>query len=66
MDLLVNSEPIHFEGNSLAELLLAQGAAQQRGIAVALNETVVPKEDWSETHLGEGDRILIIQPTQGG
>lgn len=64
--ILVNSTPVEFSGQSLAELLQAQGAAQQKGVAVALNDEVVPKDAWPQTALSGGDRVLIIQPAQGG
>ena len=36
------------------------------GIAVALNEKVIPNSDWKTTSLNENDKILIIKATQGG
>lgn len=36
------------------------------GIAVAVNETVVPKSLWPERMLNDGDKIEIIQAVQGG
>ncbi len=35
-------------------------------IAVAVNEEVVPKNEWEKTGLKEGDRILLIRATHGG
>ena len=35
-------------------------------IAVAVNEEVVPKNEWEKTGLKEGDRILLISATHGG
>jgi sulfur carrier protein len=37
-----------------------------KGIALALNDTVIPKAKWSNTLLQEGDKIIIIKATQGG
>ncbi len=36
------------------------------GIAVAINETVVPKSQWTSTLLQENDKVLIIKASQGG
>jgi len=33
---------------------------------VALNAAVVPRAHWADQKLHEGDRILIIQASQGG
>lgn len=38
----------------------------QRGIAVALNGSVVPRAAWGETKLGPGDSIEIVRARQGG
>jgi len=39
---------------------------KQNGIAVAINNTVVPKLKWDEFFVQETDEILIISATQGG
>lgn len=36
------------------------------GIAIAVNQEVIPKGNWSKHILQENDSILIIQATQGG
>lgn len=36
------------------------------GVAVALNGSVVPKTEWSETNLSDGDDVEIIHAVQGG
>ena len=36
------------------------------GLAVALNETVVPRSQWDKIQLNQNDNLLIIQATQGG
>ena len=38
----------------------------QRGIAVALNGTVVPRAAWSGTPLQGGDVVEIVRARQGG
>ena len=40
--------------------------AEQKGIAVALHQKVIPKERWDRTNLKEEDKITIITATQGG
>jgi len=37
-----------------------------KGIAIAVNQTVVPKVNWNNTKLEENDNITIIKATQGG
>ncbi|MFT7071247.1 MAG: sulfur carrier protein [Patiriisocius sp.] len=36
------------------------------GIAVAINQNIISKVDWSTTTLAEGDQIDIVTATQGG
>jgi sulfur carrier protein len=52
---------------TLAELLRALNVpADQGGIAVAQNDTVIPHARWAETPVAEGDRFEIITAVQGG
>jgi sulfur carrier protein len=37
-----------------------------RGVAVARDGTVVPRTEWAETVLAEGDRLEVLTATQGG
>jgi len=39
---------------------------EPKGIAVALNETIVPKQKWNETAINESDRVEIVHAVQGG
>lgn len=51
---------------SLQGLLLEMGFEETRGIAVAVNQKVVPKPQWSHYFLQSRDTITIIRATQGG
>ncbi|MGB6538178.1 MAG: sulfur carrier protein ThiS, partial [Xanthobacteraceae bacterium] len=48
------------------EVLLAEKAVDtaQRGIAVALNGTVVPRAAWGDTKLKAGDSVEIVRARQ--
>lgn len=37
-----------------------------KGIAVAVNDAVVPKSDWTGRALEDGDRVEVITARQGG
>jgi len=44
-----------------------QGVQQEtRGIAVAINGTVVPRSQWAATRLSDGDDVEIVKIMQGG
>jgi sulfur carrier protein len=52
---------------SLADAVDAAGApAGRRGIAVALDGEVVPRDRWTRTELAEGQRVEVVQAVQGG
>ena len=40
--------------------------ADARGVAVALNGTVVPRQAWGDTRLKAGDDVEIVRARQGG
>jgi len=54
------------ENQSLADLLVALGQTQTRGLAVAVNDTVVPRAEWAAHAVQPHDRLTLIRATQGG
>jgi sulfur carrier protein len=51
---------------TIAALLKKLSINLERGVAVALNDAVVPKSNFAATILKEGDRLEIIHATAGG
>jgi sulfur carrier protein len=41
-------------------------SAEPKGVAVAVNDTVIPKQKWNETVLKDNDSIEIVRAVQGG
>lgn len=67
MEIFVNNQPIQTEEkSSLFSLVLSQVGENSKGLAVAVNEEVVPKNEWEKTMLNQHDQVLIIKATQGG
>ena len=71
MNITVNGEASTVsDGSTVAELvdaLLAELRSGQRGgVAVAVNEDVVPRARWEDTALKPGDRVEILTAVQGG
>jgi sulfur carrier protein len=68
MELKINNQTKHFATDSLTvqALLDLEIAEKQNGIAVAINNTVIPKSSWNSHPIQETDDILIISATQGG
>ena len=48
------------------EAMLDELKTGKEGIAVAVNEAVVPKSMWPTFDLNENDKIMIITATAGG
>lgn len=53
-------------GTGLLSLLEEMALSGRPGLAVAVNGEVVPRAGWADRGLHAGDRILIIQASQGG
>jgi sulfur carrier protein len=54
-------------GMSLAAAVQATGADQgMRGMAVAIDGEVVPRAEWDDTIVADGQRIEVVQAVQGG
>ncbi|GAA4697035.1 sulfur carrier protein [Promicromonospora umidemergens] len=69
---VVNGEPYRLDGelpviDLVARLLpglMVDGAPQ--GVAVALDDAVVPRGAWSTTTVRPGDRVEVVTAVQGG
>jgi sulfur carrier protein len=67
MTILVNDQPRDVApGATLLDLLRVLALAERRGVAVAIDDTVVHRAEWPARVLAETDRVLVIQAAQGG
>lgn len=66
MQLHFNNESIHADVHSLLEFLEVYRLSDKNGIAVAVNDNVIPRSKWSEHTLQENDSILVITAAAGG
>jgi sulfur carrier protein len=63
----VNGERLPLTARSIAGLLEERGIdAAGRGVAIALNGSVLPRAAWGATVLKAGDAIEIVHAKQGG
>jgi sulfur carrier protein len=64
----LNGDATHASPDStLSDLLRASGRDPEKpGIAVAVNEKVVPRSKWDETSIERGDRIEVLTALAGG
>lgn len=64
----MNDTPIDLNGSSLSleHVISHSGINDFKGLAVAVNDNVIPKITWSAYQVKENDTITIIRATQGG
>ena len=66
MEIIFNNQSKEIDQASLQLTLNDLIGKEQKGIAVAVNETVVPKSQWDNYLLQQHDNVLVIKATQGG
>ena len=68
MELTINHITKTFEvlPDNLEALMAIEIPGKKKGIAVALNNRIIPLSAWAETLLKDKDSVLIITATQGG
>lgn len=65
MNIKINGEPQRTELNNLSQLVDAFVDAN-KPYAIAVNENFIPKANYSNITISEGDSIEILSPMQGG
>lgn len=68
MQIFINGESRQMpdEVTTVAELVQTLDVEATDGMAIAVNEQVVPGSQWSKTRVEDGDDIEVIRATQGG
>jgi sulfur carrier protein len=67
MDIRLNGEPHSLDGATLAQLLAAHGIDPAKpGVAVAINQAIVPRAEWLTAALYDGDDVEVVRPHSGG
>lgn len=67
MEITVNNQLFQVnEESTLSTLLSTIVHIPESGIAIAVNQLVVSKSQWSIHLLQSGDQVVLIKATQGG
>ena len=67
MEVFINNQSVSIVGlTTLSDVLLQHDFLEKKGIAVAVNNCVVPKAEWNTYTVEAADKITIIRATQGG
>ncbi len=67
IEVSINQQKFSFpDSGTLADVLPLLQIRQADGIAIALNDAVIPRGDWERHVLQTQDRVFVIRATQGG
>ena len=65
MTIQINNKATETKARTIAELATELGLPQ-KGVAIAVANTMVPREEWETTALTEGASVVIIKAAFGG
>lgn len=68
MVIYLNNKPFEFStARSITEIISQDlNLSNPKGMAVAVNQEVIPKSGWESFFVKENDKVTIIKATQGG
>ena len=67
MNIIINQQPRDIPDQcSLEHLLTHVLGIPVAGLAVAVDQAVIPSTDWPAYMLREADKVMLIRATQGG
>lgn len=66
MNVVVNGDERTLDGGVTVGAVVDALGRGRRGLAVAVNEEIVPASRWDDTALAEGDRLEVLTAAQGG
>lgn len=66
MQVTINNRSHNISENSSITMAIKAIGMEIKNIAVAINFSVVPKDEWDNFILKENDKMMIIRATQGG
>ncbi|MDB5013809.1 MAG: thiamine biosynthesis protein ThiS [Daejeonella sp.] len=67
MEIIIDKQVQYVQDNcSVQQLIESLFALPPKGLAIAINECVVPKSEWGTCILQSNDKLLLIKATQGG
>lgn len=66
MEIQINHKPFEVGAGASLEEALAKAGVPAEGVAVAVNNRVVPRAEWAATQLEEQMKITVIRAVCGG
>lgn len=65
MKVRINNNEVETQASTVAELAQEQ-KLPEKGVAVAISDEMVPRAEWAQRALKEGDDIVILKAFCGG
>jgi sulfur carrier protein len=66
VQITVNGQAQQLAGSTSVRELVRAVSDRETGIAVAVNNEVVPRSGWDSTAVTDGDRVDVVTAVQGG
>ena len=66
MNVIVNGEERRLSNGTTVARLVDELGRNPKGMAVAVNEEVVPRSMWRDVELRPDDRVEVLTASQGG
>jgi sulfur carrier protein len=66
MNIILNELPKQIADDATVWHIAQESNLPTTGVAIAVNNAVVPRKLWEQTTLQNGDTVLIIEAAQGG
>ncbi|WP_350307089.1 sulfur carrier protein ThiS [Photorhabdus viridis] len=66
MKITINGQLMELTAPLALQQLLEQLERAQPGTALAINQTIIPRSNWSTHQVNDGDNILLFQAIAGG
>ncbi len=62
----LNGDELAVDEGARLDTLVADQGWSDRAVAIAVNDSVVPRSRWQQTVLTDGARVTVLSPMQGG
>lgn len=66
MQIYFNDTPLNIDASLSIQQLITQQQLNPQGLAVAINQHILPRTAWQTYQLQAGDRLTVFQAIAGG
>lgn len=66
MQILLNEKILEISTALSLSALLSEHYTNQNGLAVAVNQQIIPKAQWADYALAENDKVAVFRAIAGG